>query len=109
MQRHCHQEFIRFLKAIEAGVPAGRTIQLILDNYATHKQPKVQAWLANRPRWVFHFTPTSASWLNTVEGFFSIIIPSCVKRGTFRSVADLQDAIARYTREHNKTLVRCGG
>jgi transposase len=71
MQRHRHQEFIRFLNAIEAAVPAGKLIHAILDNYATHKHPKVRAWLARHPRWTFHFTPTSASWLNAVEGFFA--------------------------------------
>jgi hypothetical protein len=62
MQRHRHQEFIRFLNTIEAAVPAGKMIHAILDNYATHKHPKVRAWLATHPRWTFHFTPTSASW-----------------------------------------------
>ena len=71
MQRHRHQEFIRFLNAIEAQVPAGKLIHAIVDNYATHKHPKVRAWLARHPRWTFHFTPTSASWLNAVEGFFA--------------------------------------
>ena len=73
MQRHRHQEFIRFLGAIERQVPAGKVIHVILDNYAAHKHPKVRAWLARHPRWVFHFTPTSASWLNAVEGFFSVL------------------------------------
>ena len=65
--------------------------------------PKVQSWLADHPRWVFHFTPTSASWLNAVEGFFSILTRRRLKRGAFKSVVDLQEAIARYIREHNKT------
>ena len=68
MQQHRHREFIRFLAAIEAAVPAGKLIHAIADNYATHKHPKVSAWLARHPRWTFHFTPTSASWLNAVEG-----------------------------------------
>ena len=68
MQRHRHQEFIRFLNAVEAEVPAGKLIHAIVDNYAAHKHPKVRAWLARHPRWTFHFTPTSASWLNAVEG-----------------------------------------
>ena len=71
MQRHTHQEFIRFLNAVEREVPAGKIVHAILDNYATHKHPKVRAWLARHPRWVFHFTPTSGSWLNAVENFFS--------------------------------------
>ena len=66
-----HQEFLRFLNAVEAAVPAGKLIHAILDNYGTHKHPKVLAWLARHPRWTFHFTPTSASWLNAVEGFFA--------------------------------------
>jgi transposase len=68
MQRHRHQEFIRFLNTIERDVPAGKTIHAIVDNYATHKHPAVRRWLARNPRWTFHFTPTSASWLNVVEG-----------------------------------------
>jgi transposase len=84
MQRHRHQEFIRFLNAIEAEVPAGKVIHAILDNYAAHKHPKVRQWLDRHPRWTFHFTPTSASWLNAVEGFFAILTP--VKHQKFASV-----------------------
>jgi hypothetical protein len=73
MQRHRHQEFIRFLNAVEREVPAGKTVHAILDNYATHKRPKVIEWLGRHPRWSFHLTPTSASWLNAVEGFFAIL------------------------------------
>jgi transposase len=96
MQRHRHQEFIRFLNAIEAQVPAGKLVHVILDNYATHKQPKVLAWLARHPRFTFHFTPTSASWLNAVETFFATLTKRRLKRGVFRSVVDLQAAINRY-------------
>ena len=71
MQCHRHQEFIRFLNATEAAVPKGKAIHAIVDNYATHKHPKVKEWLARHPRWTFHFTLTSASWLNAVEGFFA--------------------------------------
>jgi transposase len=71
MQQHRHQEFIRFLNTVEAAVPAGKLIHAIADNYATHKHPKVREWLARHPRWTFHFTPTSTSWLNAVEGFFA--------------------------------------
>lgn len=71
MQRHRHQELIRFLNAIEAEVPAGKTVEVILDNYAVHKHPKVLAWLGRHPRFIFQFIPTSASWLNAVEGFFA--------------------------------------
>ena len=71
MQRHRHQEFIRLLNAIEREVPAGKIVHVILDNYAAHKYPRVRAWLGRHPRFVFHFVPTSCSWLNAVEGFFA--------------------------------------
>jgi len=102
MQRHRHQEFIRFLNAIERAVPAGKLIHAIADNYATHKHPKVRAWLARHPRWTFHFTPTSASWINAVEGFFSALTRRRLKRGVFHSIVDLQAAINRYIHEHNE-------
>ena len=102
MDKHRHQEFIRFLNAVERAVPVGKVIHAILDNYATHKHPKVRKWLANHPRWVFHFTPTSASWLNAVEGFFSAITRRRIRRGVFRSVGELEDAIRRYIQHHNR-------
>jgi len=102
LPKHTHKEFITFLNAVERAVPVGKVIHAIVDNYATHKHPKVLAWLADHPRWVFHFTPTSASWINAVEGFFSIITRRSIRRGVFKSVADLQDAITRYIRAHNK-------
>ena len=102
MQRHRHQEFIRFLNVIETQVPAGKTIHAIVDNYAAHKHPKVRRWLERHPRWTFHFTPTSASWLNAVEGFFATLTKRRLKRGVFRSVADLQAAINRFLKEHNQ-------
>jgi transposase len=101
MQRHRHQEFLRFLNAVEAAVPAGKLIHAILDNYGTHKHPKVLAWLERHPRWTFHFTPTSASWLNAVEGFFSALTRRRLRRGVFRSIVELQEAINRYIAEHN--------
>ncbi len=101
MQRHRHQEFLRFLNAIEGAVPAGKLIHVILDNYGSHKHPKVIAWLARHPRWTFHFTPTSGSWLNAVETFFSALTRRRLKRGTFHSLVDLQAAIHRYIAEHN--------
>jgi transposase len=76
MQRHRHQEFIRFLNTVEAAVPAGKLVHCILDNYGSHTHPKMTAWLARHPRWIFHFTPTSGSWLNAVETFFSALIPA---------------------------------
>src|ERR1700746_3451645 len=81
MKRHRHQEFIRFLSEVDAQVPKRKSIHAIIDNYATHKHPKVQKWLAKHPRWTFHFTPTSASWLNAVEGFFAKPTNRRLKRG----------------------------
>jgi transposase len=101
MQRHRHQEFIRFLNAIEAEVPVGKVVHVILDNYATHKHPKVWQWLGRHPRFVFHFTPTSCSWLNAVETFFATLTKRRLKRGVFRSVVDLQAAINRFIKEAN--------
>jgi transposase len=101
MQRHRHQEFIRFLNAVERAVPAGKLVHAIVDNYATHTHPKVKAWLARHPRWTFHFTPKSGSWLNAVEGFFSKLTRQRLRRGIFRSIVDLQAAINRYLKEHN--------
>jgi transposase len=102
MQRHRHQEFIRFLNAIEAQVPAGKAVHVVLDNYAAHKHPKVRAWLGRHQRFTFHFTPTSCSWLNAVEGFFAKLSRRRLKRGVFHSVVDLQAAINRYLAEHNQ-------
>ena len=82
------QEFIRFLNAVEREVPAGKTVHAILDNYVTHKHPKVIEWLGRHPRWTFHFTPTSASWLNAVEGFFAIRTKRRLKRGVFKGVVN---------------------
>ncbi len=73
---------------MERKVPVGKIIHVILDNYGTHKHPKVEARLADHPRWVFHFTPTSASWLNAVENFFSVITRKRIRRGVVKSVAD---------------------
>ena len=100
MRRHRHQEFIRFLNGVERAVPAGKIIHAIVDNYAAHKQPNVLKWIADHPRWTFHFTPTSASWLNPVEGFFSAISRRRIRRGAFTSVGDLQNAIDRYIDAH---------
>jgi transposase len=88
MPQHTHREFIKFLNAVERAVPAGKVIHAIADNYAMHKHPNVMTWLADHPRWTFHFTPTSASWLNAVEGFFSTITRRKIRRGVFKSVAE---------------------
>jgi transposase len=101
MQRHRHQEFIRFLNAIERAVPAGKVVHVFLDNYATHKHPRVLRCLSQHPRFVFHFTPTSCSWLNAVETVFSALSRRRLKRGVFRSIVDLQAAINRYIEDHN--------
>ncbi len=101
MQRHRHQEFIRFLNAVEAEVPAGKPVHAIVDNDAVHKHPKVIAWLDRHPRWTFHFTPTSASWLNAVEGFFAKLTKRRLKRGVFHSLVSLQAAIKRFLAEAN--------
>jgi transposase len=101
MQRHRHQEFLRFLNAVEAAVPAGKLVHAILDNYAAHKHPKVLAWLARHPRWTFHFTPTSCSWPNAVEGFFATLTKRRLRRGSFASLVELQAAIRRYLDQHN--------
>jgi transposase len=99
--RHRHQEWVKFLRVIDYVTPAGKQIHLIADNYATHKHPKVRRWLARHPRWTFHFTPTSASWLNAVEGFFAKLTRRRLKRGVFRSLPELQAAINRFLAETN--------
>jgi hypothetical protein len=101
MQRHRHQEFVRFLNTIERQVPDGKSIHVILDTYAAHKQPRVREWLDRHPRFAFHFTPTSCSWLNAVEGFFAKLTNRCLKSGAFRSLVDLQAAINRFVAEQN--------
>lgn len=101
MQRHRHQEFLRFLGAVDRAVPTGKLIHAILDNYAAHKHSRVRAWLDRHPRWTFHFTPTSCSWLNAVESFFAKLSRRRLERGVFRSVADLQAAINRFINETN--------
>jgi transposase len=102
MQRHRHQEFIRFLNQIERTVPAGKLIHVVLDNYGAHKQAKVRHWLARHPRWIFHFTPTSCSWLNAVETFFAKLTKQRLKRGVFPSLVALQTAINRFVETHNR-------
>jgi transposase len=103
MQRHRHQEFVRFLNAVEAAVPAGKLVHCILDNYGTHKHPKVLAWLERHPRWTFHFVPTSCSWLNAVETFFAKLTSRRLRRGSFHSLVALQEAINRFVKEHNRS------
>ncbi len=100
-QRHRHQELIQFLNAIDREIPKDQDIHVILDNYAAHKHEKVRQWLKRHPRWTFHFTPTSSSWLNAVEGFFAKLTRRRLKYGVFHSVVDLQAAIKRFIKEHN--------
>jgi transposase/transposase-like protein len=100
--RHRHQEWLKFLQLIDAQTPADRDLHLILDNYATHKHPKVQRWLAKHPRFHLHFTPTSASWLNMVERFFRDLTVNRLRRGVFHSVPELVTALEKYIAQHNK-------
>lgn len=100
-QRHRHQEWLKFLRKIDAETPPELDLHLIVDNYATHKHPKVQAWLTRHPRFQMHFIPTSSSWLNLVERFFREIITKRIRRGVFRSVAALEQAIHDYLAAHN--------
>ena len=101
MKRHRHQEWIRFLNAVKRAAPKDRPIHLICDNYATHKHANVQAWQKRNPRFHFHFTPTSASWLNMVERFFRDLTVQRIQRGIFRSEAELITAIQEYLVVHN--------
>lgn len=102
-RRQRHQEFLRFLERIDAAVPEPFEIHLVMDNYGTHKMPKVKRWFARRPRYRLHFTPTSASWLNQVERFFGLITERRIRRGTFGSVRELESAIRDYLTQHNET------
>src|SRR5579864_1587844 len=103
-RRHRQQEFVRFLEEVDESLTKepGVTIHLILDNYGTHKTPRVKRWLARHPEYVVHFTPTSSSWLNQVERFFAEITEKRIRRGAFRSVKSLEAAIQAYLAEHNR-------
>ena len=101
-RRHRHQEFLQFLRHIDANVPNDLEVHLVIDNYATHKHPKVRHWLTARPRYHVHHTPTYASWLNQVEIWFGIITQRAIRRGTFRSVNDLVDNIQRFVENYNQ-------
>jgi putative transposase len=100
-RRHRHQEYLHFLREIATNIPQGLAIHLIVDNYATHKHPRVQRWLAAHPRVQVHFTPTYASWLNQVEIWFHIITQKAIRRGTFGSVKELVAQIERFVRSYN--------
>ena len=100
--RHRHQEFLSFLERIDASVAPEFDIHLVLDNYGTHKHPEVKKWLAERPRYRLHFTPTGSSWLNQIERWFAEITRKRIRRGTFCSVRDLIKAIKDYVRHYNR-------
>jgi putative transposase len=100
-KRHRHQEFLQFLKHIEANVSEKLDIHLLVDNYATHKHAKVRNWLAARPRYHVHYTPTYSSWLNQVETWFHIITQKAIRRGSFRSTKQLRDKIDQFVKEYN--------
>ncbi len=101
-QRHRHQEFLQFLRHIEASVPKKLDVHLVVDNYATHKHASVRRWLAARPRFHIHYTPTYSSWLNQVEIWFNIITQRAIRRGTFRSVRDLIQKIEAFVQHYNR-------
>jgi putative transposase len=106
--RHRHQEFLSFLRHLDANTPADLALHLILDNYATHKHPRVKAWLARHPRLHLHFTPTYSSWLNQVERWFGLITQQAIRRGSFRNVRELVAKIEHYVKhynEHNRPFV----
>ena len=100
-RRHRSDEFLKFLRTIEANVPTELDIHLVMDNYGTHKTPKVRAWFARHPRFHVHFTPTSASWLNQVERWFATLTQKQIRRGTHRSTRQLEDAIRQYLETYN--------
>ena len=103
-KKHRHQEFIKFLGHLDRHYPhnEGETLHLIVDNYATHNTPEVLKWLSRHPRFEIHFTPTGASWLNQIERFFGLITSQRIRRGSFQSVAELEQAIRDYIQQHNE-------
>ena len=100
--RHRHQEFLRFLRQLDDEFPEKLKLHLVLDNYGTHKHPKVQSWLQRHPRFTLHFIPTSSSWLNQVERWFGELTQKAVRRGAFISVAELEQAIQRFLQAWNE-------
>lgn len=101
IQRHRHQEFLRFLRRLDSEFPETAELHLILDNYGTHGHERVRRWLAKHPRFVLHFIPTSSSWLNLVERWFGELSQKAVRRGAFRSVTDLEQAITEFMEAWN--------
>lgn len=100
--KHRHQEFLRFLNRIDETIASGLDIHVVLDNYGTHKHPEVRKWLATRPRYRLHFTPTGSSWLNQIERWFAEITRKRIRRGSFLSVRELVKAIKEYVRQYNR-------
>jgi len=101
-RRHRHQEFLRFLNDVDANLPRGLEVHLVMDNYGTHKVSKVRGWLARHPRYHVHFTPTSGSWLNLVERLFAEVTERCVRRGSHTAVAQLEKAMLSYLDKRNR-------
>ena len=101
MQNHRHQEWLKFLKQIDRQIAPGKELHLVVDNYATHKHPRVLSWLKKHPRFHIHFTPTSSSWLNLIERWFRELTQKRIRRGTFRSVREVIDAVMAYIESHN--------
>jgi len=99
--RHRHQEFLAFLRSLDGNIPAELDVHLIVDNYATHKHAKVRTWLARRPRYHVHYTPTYSSWLNQIERWFALINQRAIRRGSFHSVRDLVEKIDAFVRNYN--------
>jgi len=101
-RRHRHQEFLRFLGDVDASLPPGLDVHLVMDNYGTHKVKKVRGWLARHPRYHIHFTPTSGSWLNMVERLFAEVTQRCVRRGSHTAVRELEKAMLDYLDRRNR-------
>jgi transposase len=101
VDKHRHEEFLKFMRTVDREVPKGLAVHMILDNYAIHKHKNVVAWLAKHPRFQLHFTPTSSSWLNLVERWFRDLSGKALRRGVFHSVPDLIAAIEEYMKVHN--------
>jgi len=100
--RHRHEEFLKFLRQVDRDTPEGMNLHLIVDNYCTHKHPKVKQWINRHKRFHLHFIPTSSSWLNLVERWFGEITRKRIRRGVFKSVADLVEAIQSYIKINNR-------
>jgi len=103
MDKHRHEEFLKFLRTIDREAPETLAVHMILDNYATHKHPAVKAWMADHPRFHLHFTPTSSSWLNLIERWFRELTDKALRRGVFHSVPDLIASIEKYMDVHNES------